>query len=401
MRKIKVAFILSEFGLPVPAKMGGAIETLMTMLLEQNEIEGEFEFIFISPGEQEEKTEYSHAVCYSCRSNPITPKESSYLGQKVQYKLKQYFPGIFIKVNKYYKTAGRIVRRNKADFIIGEGVLHEQFIYFLRICNKENIATHIHHQYRRTALCDKIFGRTIAISQYIADKWNENSTEQSKNTYILKNCIDKKKFDIFMSPDQRLQMRKKIGFDKDDFVVLFCGRIVEEKGVRELIDAVMGIRDEKVKLLLIGSDGFAKGNRGKYAAEIEELVRQNKEKIVNVGYIKNEVLYQYYKSADLQVVPSIWEEPAGLVVLEGMMSKIPLIITRSGGMVEYVNEKYSKIIPKDEHLVESIRRNILELQNNPYERRSMAEGAYEWAKQFTKQKYYEDFCDIMNKWQRK
>ena len=71
MRKIRIAFILSEYGLPIPAKMGGAIETLMTMLLEQNEIEGKFDFLFISPGKKEEKEEFDHAICYSPRTHNL------------------------------------------------------------------------------------------------------------------------------------------------------------------------------------------------------------------------------------------------------------------------------------------------------------------------------------------
>ena len=181
--------------------------------------------------------------------------------------------------------------------------------------------------------------------------------------------------------------------------MLFCGRIVAEKGVRELIDAVTGISDTRVKLLIIGSDNFAQGNKGRYAEDIEKLVAENKDRIMHLGYVDNGMLYQYYKSADVQVVPSIWEEPAGLVVLEGMMSRVPLIITRSGGMIEYVNNEYTKIIPKDEYLVENIREHIIALMNNPDECQRMADGAYEWAKQFSKQKYYADFCDIMDEWQ--
>lgn len=402
MKKLKIAFILSEYGLPIPAEMGGAIETLLTMLLEQNEIEGRFDFLFISPGNKEEKTELDHAICYSCIPDVTAKKKRPVpiLMQKIEYKLQQYFPGIFIKVSRYYKSACGIAKQNKADYVIAEGVMHEQFIRFLRIWEREKMATHLHHQCSKTILCDIIFGKSIAISKYIADKWNENTQEQEKNTFILKNCIDNKKFDILLSSEQRLKIRKMAGFGADDFVVLFCGRIVAEKGVRELIDAVTGISDTRVKLLIIGSDSFARGNKGQYAEDIEKLVAQNKERVIHLGYVDNGLLYQYYQSADVQVVPSIWEEPAGLVVLEGMMSRVPLIITHSGGMIEYVNDEYTKIIPKDEHLVENIREHILALMNDPDECQRMTDGAYEWAKQFSKQKYYADFCDIMDEWRK-
>lgn len=400
MGKVKIAFVLSEYGLPVPAKMGGAIETLMTMLLEQNEKEGRFEFVFISPDEKEEKIVYKHTVCYSCLQSVIENVELPIIGQKIQYKLRMYFPLIFIKGSSYYRKARKIAKKNNVDYVIAEGVLPEQFIIFLRTWKKEKIATHLHHYYSKSLLCDKIFGRTIATSKYIADKWNEKTPEGVKDTYILSNCIENEKFQISISPEQKLEVRKTIGFNTDDFVVLFCGRLVEEKGIKELVDAVLNIQDPKVKLLLIGSDSFAKGNRGQFAKEIEKLVIENNRKIVHLDYVENNQLYQYYQSADLQVVPSIVEEAAGLVALEGMISKIPLIITQSGGMVEYVNKKYTRVIPKDINLVASLRKNIIELRDNPEERQRMVEGAYEWAKQFSKQRYYADFCNIMTEWRK-
>ena len=71
--------------------------------------------------------------------------------------------------------------------------------------------------------------------------------------------------------------------------------------------------------------------------------------VIHVGYINNDELYKYYQIADMQAVPSMWEEAAGLVAIEGMASGLPLVVTRSGGMVEYVDEKCALTVDKEKN----------------------------------------------------
>lgn len=397
MKKEKIVFVISENGLCVPAKMGGAIETLMTMLLERNAEEGRYEFVFIFPGSRKEKSYFDHAVCYGCTLERGGGRVSEFF-KKVWVKMGLYFPKTFPRVSKYYRKACRIAKKEKADYIIAEGVLAAHFLNFGYVWDKEKLAIHLHNKYGKTLLCDEIFGKTIATSQYIAERWNENTPQQWENTYVLQNCVERERFDKIISEERKSEIRKAAGFSPEDFVVIFCGRLVPEKGVKELIRAVLDIDDKKVKLLLIGSDDFARGNSGQYAREIDQIVLQNSGRIFHLGYVDNHLLYQYYQSSDLQVVPSKCEEAAGLVALEGMMSKIPLIITRSGGMIEYVNEEFTEIIPNDENIVENIREKILELKSDTDKCKRMSEGAYEWARQFSSLKYYEDFCAIINDW---
>ena len=59
-----IAFVLPSFALPVPDRKGGAIEALMTMLLEQNEEAGKFRFIFISPDSEDSLLKWKHYKCF-------------------------------------------------------------------------------------------------------------------------------------------------------------------------------------------------------------------------------------------------------------------------------------------------------------------------------------------------
>lgn len=399
MKQKKIAFILPEGSLPIPATMGGAIETLMTMMLNENETKGNYDFLFVYSGEENKKVSYKHSVCYACKLHNRSGKVWDFL-TKVWYKLGTYFPKSFPAVSRYYRDAAKIAKKEKADYVIAEGLYPTNFKNFSYIWDKKNLALHIHSEVAKNPVSDEILEKTIAISDFVAQRWNENTPEKMKDTYVWKNSIRREKFDVNMTKDQRNEVRKSLGYYEDDFVVFFCGRMIQVKGVKELIEAVLGIENEKVKLLIIGSDDFARGDKGEYAKEVRALVEKNPDRIKHLGYVDNAKLYQYYKSADLQVVPSLWEEAAGLVAIEGMVSKIPLIVTKSGGMIEYVHKDYTKIVPKDEHIVQTLQKEIVYLYENPSVRDEMSQGAYDFAKRFSQEQYYQDFCDMMEQWEK-
>ncbi len=113
-------------------------------------------------------------------------------------------------------------------------------------------------------------------------------------------------------------MRNKFGFVYDDLVVIFCGRIIPEKGVLDLMNAVCGIKDPRVKLLIIGSPNFSSLQKSEYLKKVHECVGTRPDKIFFTGYIENKEVCKYYQSADLCVISSVYEDAASLVVYEGM-----------------------------------------------------------------------------------
>ena len=64
-------------------------------------------------------------------------------------------------------------------------------------------------------------------------------------------------------------------------------------------------------------------------------------------------IWKYYKIADVAALPSIWEEPAGLTMIEACAAGVPLITTNSGGIPEYVLCKYACVLERN-NLVESL-----------------------------------------------
>ena len=111
------------------------------------------------------------------------------------------------------------------------------------------------------------------------------------------------------------------------------------------------------------------------------------------GYIENCELYRYYQAADIQVIPSLWEEAAGLIAIEGMLSGLPLIITKSGGMIEYAPSDVAVWVDR-ENIVQNLEDAIIRLADDKEKQIEMSELSLERAKKFPKKKFYEDYIEV-------
>ena len=114
-------------------------------------------------------------------------------------------------------------------------------------------------------------------------------------------------------------------------MVLFTGRLTVHKGVEYLIKAA---RQIKAEIVILGD-----GPERKY---LESLIQ--KYKLTNVhmlGYFSHKLgeINDFYLRADVYVAPSVWNEPLGLVIIEAMVYKTPVIVTRKGGVSTIVKDQ--------------------------------------------------------------
>ena len=140
--------------------------------------------------------------------------------------------------------------------------------------------------------------------------------------------------DCFGSVD-RQSGRAELGIESEDKVVMYAGRFDERKGIETLVRAVAKQevkRHENLKLKIIGgstpgaSDGIERNRIGELVKElgIEDITEF-------VGRVEHEKLASYYAAADVCVVPSHYE-PFGLVAIEAMASRTPVIASEVGGL---------------------------------------------------------------------
>ncbi|ACV61696.1 glycosyl transferase group 1 [Desulfofarcimen acetoxidans DSM 771] len=117
----------------------------------------------------------------------------------------------------------------------------------------------------------------------------------------------------------------------DEKIIFYVGRLVREKGVQVLLEAMPDIlsRQEKTKLIIAG--------KGPHEAQLrEQAVRMGiAHRVYFTGYINDEVRNALYHWADVAVFPSLYE-PFGIVALEAMAAKTPVVVTDNGGLSEIV-----------------------------------------------------------------
>ncbi len=174
-------------------------------------------------------------------------------------------------------------------------------------------------------------------------------------------------------------------------VVLFTGRLTPQKGVDYLIKAAKQIDGE----VLILGDGPERENLQKL---IDTL------KITNcriLGYMspRSHISYKaFYARADVYVAPSTWKEPLGLVVLEAMAAKTPVISTRAGGVMSLIKDGYNGYLVHVRNSAE-IADRVNTLLSNESLRNKMAERSYAMVvKRYTWGRIAEQFTTIYKKY---
>jgi glycogen(starch) synthase len=170
--------------------------------------------------------------------------------------------------------------------------------------------------------------RVICCSEYMVShvKWAfglpDNKLVMVPNgvhTYIYENVgkQDLKSFrSKFASPEEK--------------IILFVGRLVYEKGAHVLINAIPKILEKtNAKFVIVGS-GYMK-------EQLSSIVRSTglEHKVLFTGFVEDETLLKLQKCADVSVVPSLFE-PFGIVALEAMAAKSPVVVSDTGGLSEIV-----------------------------------------------------------------
>ena len=157
----------------------------------------------------------------------------------------------------------------------------------------------------------------------------------SERASVVYDAVDTEMFDSSRFTAIRAEKRAKYGLSDDDILLVFVGRLVPDKGVIELIKAVAqsSWNSSKLKLLLVGSAQLGEDVRDEYREMLESAAPEGK--IIFIGSVKPTSTARFLARADIAVVPSIWDEPAGLPVLEPMAIGLPIIASDSGALSEY------------------------------------------------------------------
>jgi glycosyltransferase involved in cell wall biosynthesis len=137
---------------------------------------------------------------------------------------------------------------------------------------------------------------------------------------------------------QTYELRKKLGFVSEGFVIGFVGRIVRDKGIQELVEAFKDLRKihSNLRLLLLGD--FESGDP--VAPEISRYIESTMT-IVRLGFVDDTA--PYYGLMDVLVLPSYREGFPG-VTLEAQASGVPVVTTTATGAVDSIIDGVTGIL---------------------------------------------------------
>jgi len=176
------------------------------------------------------------------------------------------------------------------------------------------------------------------------------------------------------------EFRRKFAGD-DEKIIYYVGRMTYEKGIHILLNAapkIIEALERKVKFVIIG------GGNTNYIKDLAQNLGIW-DRCYFTGFMSEEDLNKFQTVADCAVFPSLYE-PFGIVALESFASKVPVVVSDTGGLPEVVRHGQTGMVTKTND-PESLAWGILEVLKNPDYAQLLVHNAYEdlskrfqWAK---------------------
>ena len=204
---------------------------------------------------------------------------------------------------------------NKSVLLYGENPLNQEL-------NKKRFL----HGIKRFIL--KILFKKISAFLYMGEenrKFYKFFGVPDKKLFFVPYAMDNKRCqqDFDKLKNDKEKIKKDLGIDPENPVVLFVGKLTNKKRPLDLLRAFHQI-GENAELVFVGE--------GHLRPEMEEYIKKNKLSNVHLeGYIPKEDISKYYVAADIFVLPSGMGETWGLVVNEAMNFKLPVIVSETIG----------------------------------------------------------------------
>ncbi|MFC1977601.1 glycosyltransferase [Chloroflexota bacterium] len=193
--------------------------------------------------------------------------------------------------------------------------------------------------------------KAIALTETENGQYRRMGVSQDK-IEIVPNGIDVSEFENLQG---RGEFRKKYGFNDNQKIILFLGRINKIKGLDLLANTFASLNRElsNVRLVIVGPDDG-------YLAALKQLIKELniEEKVLFTGPLYGEQKLEAYVDADVYVLPSIYET-FPVTVLEACACGTPVIVTDRCGMADIINNQVGIVVPYDTQQLQDAIRHML------------------------------------------
>ena len=208
----------------------------------------------------------------------------------------------------------------------------------------------------------------VATTHEIRDGYVAQAHVSPDKVTVLAHGIDTKKF-AQASPDRRHELRMAQGVEDSAKVLLFCARIVENKGIATMIEAwpLIHAKNPQARLFVVG------GGKHELMEQLNQLSQQTSGSVVVTGEVDSP--QDYYQMADVYLFPS-WHEALPTSLIEAMSSGLVPVSSDIGGCDDLVfNDKTGYRVPVKD--AKAFAEKVLYLFENPAVYQELRKNAME------------------------
>ena len=241
-------------------------------------------------------------------------------------------------------------------------------------------------EYLTLFYCDKTATELVVPTKKAYELFKEKY-KVDRNVYIVPTGIEVEKF--YLENNKGLNIIKKresLGIKREDFVILFVGRIASEKNVELLLTSMRYVVNNcpKAKLLIVG-DG---PDLNKYKSYVKKQGLE--ENIIFTGKVPWDSIAEYYLISDVFTTASR-TETQGLTVIEAMAASLPVVCIDDESFTNTVIDNLNGKIFKNKR---GYKKAIIELYNNPKELKKLSKQARVSAEMHSSKYFVESILDV-------
>ncbi|RLK46990.1 glycosyltransferase involved in cell wall biosynthesis [Alkalispirillum mobile] len=225
------------------------------------------------------------------------------------------------------------------------------------------------HPRDRQRVADKVAG-LFFVSDYLRGRFLENGVQARGLVRVVYNGVH---WPETVPPEEG---RKK--------QIVYVGRIHEEKGVFNLMDALPDVfaRHPDWTATVIGPPSYRNmGRKNKRVRRFQGLLQRMQQRVRHFNFLPQEQVSIILQTSSVAVTPAVWCEPFGRTSVEAMANGVPLVSSRRGGLQEVLSDDCAIII--DPESPDSIRDGIERLIASSSLRREYGDSGRRRARDFS------------------
>lgn len=190
--------------------------------------------------------------------------------------------------------------------------------------------------------------------------------------------------------------RSHYNIKDSDILIGFVGRLVEWKGVLDLVEAIADL-DGRVKLIICGS---GQGQENSVEAQLAELIKSKglADRIILTGHIDE--IEAVYSALNIFVLPSKKPEPFATSMVAAAQAKLAIVASNCGGTREFIEDSKTGLLYEPGN-IDELRKKLEKLIGNPVFCQKLAISAFQKSLEFTEDKINlkleKDYLDLIKK----